>query len=505
MTKARLVFERDGTFLSFPLSPVAFAPKQLRFSWAGISSNQDVLDLSEFSRLVNLIPAGMTWPPTESRYLWDSYSDAIDSPVRLAKSTRSAEEDEAFDTAYKLLHGAVGDGLLQDTPKFLEYKRHRDALFTAQEDYNNQKISAELSGDPAVKQNWSQTVEPLLRQKLDALRQEWDANGNKTEIENALRAIETLGAKAPEALWAKWRTLFVPEIDKQTDTNHNQFALCNLSPSNVLGTDGWSRFGFSGPEADALVAQSTPELKTKLAPSSVDLEIESLSVELTSVAITRPWFVTDVLTARFWRFLDQTRLLSDGGTIPKGELPAYVAALVLARNLEIKLKAASPGNDGAIKRIEAGKAINLGFVRVGAILSPPAAMGTRVLGVKALARLPVGDGSPARVVGPAVRVIPAAARAAAIAPPAARSPIAVPRRAPATVHPATAHVSAMPLEARIRLSEFYRKPIAPVFPGGHPLGPPTTPPTADREAIYVMAFICKRVNRCPDPDPQLHW
>jgi hypothetical protein len=42
------------------------------------------------------------------------------------------------------------------------------------------------------------------------------------------------------------------------------------------------------------------------------------------------------------------------------------------------------------------------------------------------------------------------------------------------------------------------KMTPPSFPPG------ALPPQATNE-IYIMAFICKRLPMCPNPDPALHW
>lgn len=40
------------------------------------------------------------------------------------------------------------------------------------------------------------------------------------------------------------------------------------------------------------------------------------------------WFTSDVFRARFWRFGDTSRALSDGKAPPKGSCPAYVTVVV---------------------------------------------------------------------------------------------------------------------------------------------------------------------------------
>jgi hypothetical protein len=61
MEKARRVFEREDTFLSFPLNPVPFTKNQLDSIANGDLTSSALMD---FSLQVNLIPSGMIWPPS---------------------------------------------------------------------------------------------------------------------------------------------------------------------------------------------------------------------------------------------------------------------------------------------------------------------------------------------------------------------------------------------------------------------------------------------------------
>jgi hypothetical protein len=340
--------------------------------------------------------------------------------------------------------------------------------------------------------------EPLLRQKLDILREEWNTQGYRTQIENALSTVTALGAKAPGAMWAKWGSLYNDELDTKTDTNQCHFAACSFSPSNVVKSGGWNQFLLSGPEADALIAASPPELRARLVPDAVDLEIESLSVELTSVAITRPWFVPDVFAARFWRFLGSPRMLSDGGELPKGDLPAFVAALVLARNLQIKPRPDSTRNEAVINRIKAGAAVDLGFVKINRVATTPGVDGSRGLLVAPLAVLPPRDVSSPRVAATVkASVATAVPLRATLATPAG------PLGGPAMRAPASALMA-----RRIQLNDFTRTalPAASATDAPPTRQPPPAPvPEVDLDTIYVMAFICKRVPLCPNPDSSLPW
>jgi hypothetical protein len=47
--------------------------------------------------------------------------------------------------------------------------------------------------------------------------------------------------------------------------------------------------------------------------------------------------------------------------------------------------------------------------------------------------------------------------------------------------------------------------IASTQPTPAPAPAADSPPAAPTDEVAVLAFICKRLARCPDPDPSLTW
>jgi hypothetical protein len=61
---------------------------------------------------------------------------------------------------------------------------------------------------------------------------------------------------------------------------------------------------------------------------------------------------------------------------------------------------------------------------------------------------------------------------------------------------------------RLRGSAFkVRPPIGGIAPPARAIPVPPSPPSAIPPAkeISILAFICKRLPKCPDPDPGLSW
>ncbi len=365
MEKARRVFEREDTFLSFPLNPVPFSKSQL-----GAIANGDLTSpaLADFSLQVNMIPGGIVWPPSEERYLWNIYHEL--KAVKLAKSSRSTQEENDYQTALKYLVRVNPDGLREDTPAVKAYNQFRDAWFGAQQNYNNMKSSADLTDDPIMKKQWTYVDEPALRAKIDELEKQWVAKGYKMQVEDAQRIIAALGSKSPQQTWAEWMNYFNDSIDLKTSSTGQTYAPTSFAPSNAFNDNAWQEFTLSGDEANKLIDQAPAELQKMLASDQFDLDIESLSFEYSSVVIRRPWLATDLFKARFWKFYESSQSISNGLNPPAGMYPSFVNALVFVRNLQIKLKTTST-NDNAIGTLKAKGGLNLGFFMAAPLTDQP--------------------------------------------------------------------------------------------------------------------------------------
>ena len=492
MVKATKVFKFDDkgdSLLSFPLNPIAFKKGELNFA-AGDLTNEQALSLSEFSRIVNLLPSGIVWQ-AEERYLWQAYHEVLNDAVKLAASTRTPEAEADYQKALQVLRTVKGDGAVEDTPAVIAYNQYKDAWFLAQEDYNNQKSEAELSTDPAVKQHWRDVDEPAFRDRIRSVERDWEIKGFRGQVERAQQTVAALGSQDPHKAWGEWQTRYQPILDERKDTNEQGYAWSGFTPSNALEAGSWLRFTLTGDEANALIKEAPVELRKRLAPNPVNFEIESLSFDYSSVKITRPWFDSEVFKARFWQFYDSSKLLSDGKSPASGSCPLYPTALVFVRRLEIKLKPNSPRNEEAIKRLGTQKALSLGFIKLAAPTTPltpqklPVLLNTQ-LGSARVATKPIA----ATFRTPASKNINLAALTVK---PGVLSQAGTPQSLKLT------NVSRLQnkIFTRIRLPSVTAKPGTPP--------PPPPPPVGNEDEVYVMAFICKRLPKCPDPDLNLQW
>lgn len=518
MTKAKLVFETADTFLSFPaLSPISYQPNELNFSQ--VTSNQELQVFSEFCQLTNTLPGGVLFQSSTSSFLWDTYYDVLQS-ARVAQGSLTASQTAQLQQAQAYLYTQTPDGQTTDSPAVVAYNQYRDAWMQAVQNYKNAELTEGSSADPSARSHWLNVDEPGLRLLVNAASENWAAKGFKSQVDDARQIEQRYAAQDPQLKWATWSSAFNPDLDMLTDPNQASFALTTFAPSDILDQTTWPTFEIHGPDIPGLVSQAPKELSSIFSVESGSSEIDSISFDVCSVTLRRPWFHPEVFDARFWRFSDPTKQLSDGASPPHGTWPAYVTGLVLARNISIVSR--STGGAPPSPPIHRFFPIDPILLRAGAVVSVP----------------------PHPPVSPVLRPMPhlmtvvpttehpiVATRLNAMtyrALPIAVSPVLTEHRVIAesvvaetseVVQPAAGHAfTTIPrTDERIRPGWHVTFPpsggaVTPPSGGGStpPSSGSSTPPattteTPDQGQVAVLAFICKYLGKCPNPDPALTW
>lgn len=495
MSKAKKVFGADDTFLSFPVSPLPHTRRQLDFY---AQQDADALRLSlqnlqAFSTLVNLIPSDEAWLPTETRFLWDVYEEIL--KANFASSSRTPEEEAAYQQALAYLRVAGEGGAWEESAPVKAYRQYKDAYLLAQQKYLSDKGTAECGTADELKR-WREVDEPQQRAEVDALKANWIIAGHKDEVETAQGKVMSLGARSPLQTWTEWSSRFNQEIDTSTGAADNFTVFPSVfSPSNALEEGAWQPFKLSEQEVKFLLNEAPAELRARFAADSAASSVASLTFEFSSAAILRPWFVSEALRARFWRFADASRMLSDGGTPPKGTCPAYVTAIVFARRVRVEEKSAeaAPGT----KPFD-------GFRFTVAVKDPERLTKISPNVLSAAQPRPVSVASPTMNIRMAAAVSPTTATMRVANPQVTRAAdmsTAVAR--PVAAQAITTRPVRLSTVAVTRLPQPSAPGTAPTAPVPSP--PPSSQPATPDDSIYILAFICKAVPKSPDPDLTLQW
>jgi hypothetical protein len=291
-------------------------------------------------------------------------------------------------------------------------------------------------------------------------------------------------------MWGKWKKSFIEDIDLSTDTNLIQYALTGFSPYDLFDHGDWPCFNLTNAEMMRLASEAPAELTNIFGSGGATSDIESVSFEYRSVGLTRPWLRPALFRSRFWRLGAEGGELSDGGQPPKGRCPSYVTGLVFARNVTIHRQRQGAKSEARefLLRLDASTLKRLrGLQRLGSAEGPHDSAAAR-----------------ARRPRPALTFAPLWASRAAFTREKAATQL---------VGHAFAEKGAVPLVPSVRIATQVVAPIVIRRPSAIRVPPmvikksalPVEPSGASNPDITILAFICKRLPRCPDPDPTLIW
>jgi hypothetical protein len=235
---------------------------------------------------------------------------------------------------------------------------YEDAVLT----YNTHRVDA-LSANNSSAVNYFALNASILRNRVKAAMDDWVNNGYKNEYEQMAAFIDQVSRRDMTLLKAEYQD----DLDKARLTglaSGSDFFYTSLIPGNFATSSGWTQFGFTSSDFKSSVTTDYSTKQWKAAgsggflgifggsggggSSSSQQEYKStfnsdqfgLNFEIAQVQIIRPWFKDAFLTSKSWRF-DQAdpeaklAVLSDGGSPPKGMMPAYPTSMILVRNLKL--------------------------------------------------------------------------------------------------------------------------------------------------------------------------
>lgn len=320
----------EGAFLTVfvsggPLADDDIDPATLT---GAFSTARQLGALADIARTLNFIPeTGQAGSP-DGRTLWDAYGAVLDQ-AQVATNQLSNEELRRLDQARRFV-----------ARKAEAHNRYRQAYDQAWGKYVEAKLNAEASGGAALKQ-WLEH-EPRIRAQVDAAYSDWLAKGEKAGFDEANATIGQLQGRAPLLAWQQWKEQF--HMARRTDFDRGDFWLTLLHPSNIEAsgaTSPWTRVTIAypvsaGPMPEPAGSRIGDLLLSRRSHRPAALVIQ-FSAELMRAEIIRPWLNPALFRSAFWRWSDSREPLSDGQTPPRGNMVAYPSAVVLARDLEIRL------------------------------------------------------------------------------------------------------------------------------------------------------------------------
>jgi hypothetical protein len=359
----RNVVDGDDAYLAFIPIALPFDGEELRLavdSPAGPEAARALAAAAEFAVLANYVPSVAPIWSQDGRVLWDVYREVL-TRAKVAAPALSEAEAERLAAAQGLLRDAeTGEA----TAAYQRYLDLQEAYLQARERFTSAKLTAENSDDAVVAAEWHATQE-RLQVDVDRALEEWRTRGGKAAIEDALATVarlsglnlETRFADAIDRLDRAERTGLAAGTGTFFDTAYLPRGM--FAPGAV-----WTKLVLDASEIESLTAaarETAPDLE-EIAGTDDDFQIRRLSVEIGRAEVLRPWFDQELITSRAWRWRNDAEPLSDGSDPPDGSMPAYVTAMIFARNLEVELKPRSRSNRALVAGLQVGRPMVLGNI-----------------------------------------------------------------------------------------------------------------------------------------------
>lgn len=529
-TKLKMIFEKEDKFLTFPLG-LGFSYRYLNFmqdpSVSGLTLQEQLNNKGDFAKLLNIIPEdSAVFSADASRLLWDELKAVLKNSM-FAVSGLSEAENRSLDQAIDFLTDIKVEADGTETPvnstamtKYYEYKTVYENTVNT---YLNEKITVENSTGPEgdkLKQQWAVYREKELLDIKNRAEADWKNLGFKVEVENSQAIKNTLELKKYLDLY---RQAYLDEIDisEIPDLNGLGIGFCTtfFSPIDSFDTNlPWNNLTLTKEEIASLIQNASAELKSLFNAAQGSDDIESCSLEYNNVVVIRPWYKPEFFASRYWR-LSEDVVISDGNVPRKGKIPAYITSMVVVRNIKItrKKKAGSEPLVLPIFSITPIQTLKMSRTPVtikSRLVSDVTPVRTGVeIGPTTVSRFSVAEAAPRsfRTMAATTSV-----RGKPVSSSSFKSSLLISSFKQPVVQPVDSQttLNIKLNEKKSYVSEKYvgmtiKTPFSPALPTSvEPSGASANDlitETYNMDGVAVLAFVCKRVPKSPDPDNTLAW
>ena len=346
------VSDGDNSFISYTALPTTYTSNNFVFLGSegnGVNANAAVHNQWEFSHLTGVIPKVKLLWDSKVEHIWQVYKEVIDNAL-IAERQLSQAQEKALKDACEI-RDTAGEN----------YSKYQTDYFAKQLEINNLVIERnhDASTDREMEIN---IVLEFKNNELKQIEQNWIAHGKKETYENAIATISNLERNSI----SKWKYDIGTKLadhNKQSDPGTgNDFYPTYCVPSDFYREQGsgWAEITLNKSEVDTLYQYAKDGLfkdfHSILSNQYSELEIEKLSAKIAFITITRDWFDPRFLDSGLWKLPEYLKLLSDGGTPPKGELPAFIDKLIFIKDVDVELKQNSQVNKKTIEEHQKSKA-----------------------------------------------------------------------------------------------------------------------------------------------------
>ncbi|KYP14137.1 hypothetical protein [Flavihumibacter sp. CACIAM 22H1] len=477
LTKLKLIFETDASsekqdqkFLAFQNGEFTVGKELFYFiepSKYGISLTEANVKRNEFAGLFNFVAQQADMVTILPDMLPDIYSTVLKKAIA-ANSHRTPAQEEQYRNAIEYLNREETQAGTVITP-LARYEQYQQLYKTCISEYKTRQLQAAMAegaGAEAVKAQWN-TDEPALKNELSKALLLWETKGKKQEVENWLGIFNQLAGAAPVSLLADLRSdyeLFAKTSGADGLAAEFSYLPTLFNPSNFFEEQvAWPQLSLDKMEVAALYEKAPEALKRLFEKGDSEPEIRRISFEYAVVTIVRDWFpFKEFFQQRFWKLPAGEAVIADGNG--GGLIPSFPEKLIFVRNLVISFETLV--QPAAVKNLSSEL-----FFRLEPQVKRQLKAKSAVLFEKRLSL-----------------------RRSTLAAPVVATDVPV----------ATRRFSS----ALFKTADFRKFSGSVVKPPPVPPTPPVS--TAGSTEIKspemeLLAFICRKMPLCPNPDPNLDW
>ncbi|MGW8959969.1 hypothetical protein [Paenibacillus sp. NPDC055715] len=523
--KLKKIYDREDQFLTFPLG-LAYSSRSLDFMKEenDLSALEQLHFKADFARMMNEIPSDRApvFSPSGT-FLWNELKDILVNAV-FATSTLSPEEEkqlaEAIDFLTDKQFNPDGTETVITSEKVKAYATYKIAYEEANEAYLAEKLTViNATGEEGqrLKKIWDSGRERVLLNIKEQAMQNWINLGFKNEVEAFQMQRNILEVKKFAVLY---RQSYINDINlaevPDADANGIPFCVTFFNPRDAFDKNqAWIKVPLIKGEIDSLIQQAPDEIRGVFSADQGNEDIESLSLEYKYVGVKRSWFRPEFFNSRHWKMSDDS-VVSDGGIPRQGRVPAYITGMLVVRNITVTKKKGSSGQANVLPILNVLPLQKLTLVphTIPGEVPPHVDIGFPVLeepvrGSEIIREREIIRGSEIRLATPvAARTLDSGViRARDI-----RSDIRVAEQ-PVRIRDHTVIAQPVGLRTSFRTSIDSMTVTNPRvrFPSLYiPINQPdpvsteeTVTETYNFDGVAVLAFVCRRVPRSPDPDPNI--
>ena len=256
----------------------------------------------------------------------------------------------------------------EPSPMVEAYNAHAKAY----DDVASEFINARLTGG-----NLFALKGPMLRRAVDQARAAWASSGFKNEVEK-IRAFIQQVTQRDLTLWKSdiqgklescrigdprggefFYTTMVPRDFWARDAGWTEYTLDEQTLQKHAESSSTSTNAAGGLSIGIVTLGGAGGAKNEKVSTLENLTNFTMKFKVAQIPILRPWLDVTFLKSKAWR-MKEGEFLSNGERPPKGELPAYAANIIFAKDIEITANELSRMTTEQAKELAAKGGVGIG-------------------------------------------------------------------------------------------------------------------------------------------------